>query len=148
MRFAAIVPTFATSLTALLLYRQLRQFAWARRSHDTDSRNILIVGGGAVARSIARTLCNDPLHRALVRGCLDDYLPLSTNVLGRIADLDWLARAEFIDEVIIALHRGNKSRRGRPLKLRSVMISTFAPFPIYPLDPGPMPGSITSERCR
>lgn len=103
MRFAAIVPTFATSLTALLLYRQLRQFAWARRSHDTDSRNILIVGGGAVARSIARTLCNDPLHRALVRGCLDDYLPLSTNVLGRIADLDWLARAEFIDEVIIAL---------------------------------------------
>jgi exopolysaccharide biosynthesis polyprenyl glycosylphosphotransferase len=38
-----------------------------------------------------------------VCGFVDDKLPLSPVVLGRIADLDWLARSEFIDEVIVAL---------------------------------------------
>ena len=103
MHLRAIPTTLVSSLTALLLCRQLRQFAWARRSHDTEARKILIVGGGPAARSIARALRNDPLHRTVVHGFLDDDLPLSPTVLGRIADLDWLARAEFIDEVILAL---------------------------------------------
>ena len=61
------------------------------------------MGAGPVALSIARGLRNDPLHRATVCGFVDEKLPLSPTVLGRIADLDWLARAEFIDEIILAV---------------------------------------------
>jgi exopolysaccharide biosynthesis polyprenyl glycosylphosphotransferase len=107
----ALLATGANGLVSLLLYRQIRSLIWARTEHHGEQRNVLIVGGGPVARSIARTLCNDPLRRTFVRGSIDDDLPLSASVLGRIADLDWLARAEFIDEVIVVLP-------GRPAESR------------------------------
>jgi exopolysaccharide biosynthesis polyprenyl glycosylphosphotransferase len=103
MRPLAAFTTFASSLGSLMLCRRLNRMAWERRRRETESRKILIVGGGPMARSIARALRNDPLHRATVCGFVDDELPLSPVVLGRIGDLDWLARAEFIDEVILAL---------------------------------------------
>jgi exopolysaccharide biosynthesis polyprenyl glycosylphosphotransferase len=82
---------------------RFQQFLWKRRRSETDSRRILIVGAGPVAHTIASCLRNDPLQCATVCGFVDDTLPLSPAVLGRIADLDWLARAQFIDEVILAL---------------------------------------------
>ena len=103
MRILAASRIFASSLAGLALLRRLRQIEWKRRRRETESRKILIVGGGPVSRSIARALRNDPLRRATVCGFVDDDQPLSPAVLGRIADLDWLARAEFIDEVILAL---------------------------------------------
>ena len=103
MRILAASRIFASSLAGLALLRRLRQIEWKRRRRETESRKILIVGGGPVGRSIARALRNDPLRRATVCGFVDDDQPLSPAVLGRIADLDWLARAEFIDEVILAL---------------------------------------------
>ena len=101
MRPLAAFIIFSSSLTALVLWRWLRQFVWSGR--ETELRKILIIGGGPIARSIARALRSDPLRQATVCGFVDDDLPLSPAVLGRIADLDWLARAEFIDEVILAL---------------------------------------------
>ncbi|MGA9354344.1 MAG: sugar transferase [Terriglobales bacterium] len=112
----ALVATFAMSFSTLMLYRQMRQFA--RMHQELEARNVLIVGGGAVGRSIARTLATDPIHRAFVRGSVDDELPLSSTVLGRIADLDWLARSEFIDEVIVALP-------GRPEQAREAAEAAF-----------------------
>jgi exopolysaccharide biosynthesis polyprenyl glycosylphosphotransferase len=103
MRPLAASRVFASSLAGLALLRWLRQFVWKRRRRETESRKILIIGGGPVARAIARALHNDPLQRAVVCGFVDDDLPLSPAVLGRIEDLDWLARAKFIDEVILAL---------------------------------------------
>jgi exopolysaccharide biosynthesis polyprenyl glycosylphosphotransferase len=94
---------FATSLAALALSHRLRQFVRRRRRREEESRRILIVGGGAIAHSIAQALRDDPLQRATVCGFVDDDLPLSPTILGRIADLDWLARSEFIDEIILAL---------------------------------------------
>jgi exopolysaccharide biosynthesis polyprenyl glycosylphosphotransferase len=116
----AVFVTFASSLAALHLYRGARRFVWARRDHESDARNVLIVGGGPVARSIARALHNDPLHRTSirVRGSVDDDLPLSAEVLGRVSDLDWLARSEFIDEVIIAIP-------GRPELAREAVEAAF-----------------------
>jgi exopolysaccharide biosynthesis polyprenyl glycosylphosphotransferase len=99
----AVPTTLTTSLAGLLLWRYCRQLAWKGWARDAEPRNVLIVGGGPVAHSIAQALRNDPLHDALVRGFLADDVPLSPAVLGRIQDLDWLARAEFIDEVILAL---------------------------------------------
>ncbi len=133
---SAILTVFATSLTGLLCYRQLRRLAWARRSHTTHMRNVLIVGGGPVACSIARALCHDPLHREFVRGCVDDDLPLSPNVLGRIADLDWLARAEFIDEVILALPgQPEQTREAAEVAFRNHLDIRAVPG----LPPGPWP---------
>jgi exopolysaccharide biosynthesis polyprenyl glycosylphosphotransferase len=134
----AAVRIFASSLAGLALLRRLRQAVWNRRRRDTESRKILIIGGGPVARSIARALRNDPLHRATVCGFVDDDLPLSPAVLGRIADLDWLARAEFIDEVILALP-------GQPAQAREAAEAAFRNHldirAVPDLPPGPWPDS-------
>jgi|HubBroStandDraft_1064217.scaffolds.fasta_scaffold03931_4 exopolysaccharide biosynthesis polyprenyl glycosylphosphotransferase len=129
---------FASTLAALALLRRLRQLVWQRRRRETETRKILIIGGGAIARSIAQTLRNDPLHRATVCGFVDDHLPLSPTVLGRIADLDWVARAEFIDEVILALP-------GQTAQTREVAEAAFRNHldirAVPDLPPGPWPDS-------
>jgi exopolysaccharide biosynthesis polyprenyl glycosylphosphotransferase len=103
MRLRAAFATSAITLIGLASTRLLRHFARKPGQSDTEARKVLIVGGGPVARSIARALRNDPQQRTVVCGFVDDDLPLSPAVLGRIGDLEWLARSEFIDEVILAL---------------------------------------------
>ncbi len=105
----AAIATALTSLAGLMLWR--RFIGWQNRHQNPRSRNILIVGCGPAGRAIARALRDDPLHQAMVRGFVDDHVPLSKDVLGRIEDLEWLARGEFVDEVIIALP--NQSALGR-----------------------------------
>jgi len=138
MKPLAACRIFATSLAALALLRRLRQMEWKRRRRATEVRKVLIVGAGPVGRSIAQTLRNDPAHRSTVSGFLDDDLPLSPTVLGRIADLDWLARGEFIDEVILAL----------PGKTAQTRVAAEAAFrnhldirAVPELPPGPWPDS-------
>jgi exopolysaccharide biosynthesis polyprenyl glycosylphosphotransferase len=129
---------FATSLAALALSHRLRQFVWKRRRRETESRRILIVGGGPVARSIAQALRNDPLRRATVCGFVDDHQPLSPMVLGRIADLDWLARSEFIDEIILALPgQPGQTRKAAEAAFRNHLDIRAVPD----LPPGPWPDS-------
>jgi hypothetical protein len=138
MRPLGAARIFASSLAGLALLRRLRQVVWKRRRRETETRKILIIGGGAVARSIARALRNDPLHRATVCGFVDDNQPLSPVVLGRLADLDWLARAEFIDEVILALP-------GQPAQTREAAEAAFRNHldirAVPDLPPGPWPDS-------
>jgi exopolysaccharide biosynthesis polyprenyl glycosylphosphotransferase len=134
----AALRIFASSLAGLVLLRRCRQAVWKRRRRETELRKILIIGGGPVARSIARALRNDPLHRATVCGFIDDDQPLSPAVLGRIADLDWLARAEFIDEVIITLPgQPGKAREAAEAALRNHLDIRAVPD----LPPGPWPDS-------
>ena len=109
---------FAVALAGLALARRMRQMAWRWRRRETESRKVLIIGGGPVAQSIAQALRNDPLRRSTVCGFVDNDLSLSPTVLGRIADLDWLARAEFIDEVILALP-------GQPAQAREAAEAAF-----------------------
>jgi exopolysaccharide biosynthesis polyprenyl glycosylphosphotransferase len=73
-----------------------------------------------------------------VRGFVDDNLPLSPVVLGRIADLEWLARAEFIDEVILALPGElSKAREAAEVAFRNHLDIRAVPD----LPPGPWPDS-------
>jgi exopolysaccharide biosynthesis polyprenyl glycosylphosphotransferase len=134
----AAFATFASSLAGLVLWRRLEQFACKRRQREAGSRKTLIVGGGPIACALARALRNDPLHRATVCGFVDDDLPLSPVVLGRIADLDWLARSEFIDEVILALP-------GQPAQAREAAEVAFRNHldirAVPDLPPGPWPES-------
>jgi exopolysaccharide biosynthesis polyprenyl glycosylphosphotransferase len=97
----AALTTLVFSLAGVAAWRGLRRKGW--NEHFSDPRNVLIVGAGHTARAIARALGEDPVHPANVVGFLDDHMPLSPHVLGRIGDLDWLARAQFIDEVILAV---------------------------------------------
>jgi len=114
------LTTLTASLAGLLLWRYLRQVASKRRAQNAKSRNVLIVGGGPVARAIAHALRANPLQHALVRGFLADDVPLSPAVLGRIEDLGWLARAEFIDEVILALpDEPVRTRKAAAIALRN-----------------------------
>jgi len=103
MPLGALPATVGGSLAGVVLYRHMQYWSWRRNGKGDEFRKVLIVGGGKEAKAIARTLGSDPAHRALVCGSVADDLPRSASVLGRIADLDWLARAEFIDEVILAL---------------------------------------------
>ena len=138
MNLLAAARIFASSLAALALLRWLRQVEWKRRRRESESRRILIIGGGSIARSIAQALRNDPLHRATVCGFVDDDQPLSPTVLGRIADLDWLARSEFIDEVILALPgQPDKSRKAAEAAFRNHLDIRAVPD----LPPGPWPDS-------
>jgi exopolysaccharide biosynthesis polyprenyl glycosylphosphotransferase len=138
MHPVAAFTIFVSSLAGLTLSRRLRQFVWKRRRRQTESRKILIIGGGPIARSIAQALRNDPLRRATVCGFVDNDLPLSPAVLGRIADLDWLARSEFIDEVILALP-------GQPAQTREAAEAAFRNHldirAVPDLPPGPWPDS-------
>ena len=80
---------------------------------------MLIVGAGHTARTIARAL-SDPRHRASVVGFLDDQAQRSPQVLGKVSDLDWLARAQFIDEVILAApHNPEMAREAAGRALRN-----------------------------
>ncbi len=138
-------PSWGVSFASMLLLIFLllpvgfwrTQLQRQRRRHAV-ARKILIVGGGPVARSIAHALRNDPLQRATVCGFLDDNLPLSPAVLGRVGDLEWLARAEFVDEVIVALP-------GEPALTRAsaeVALRNHLDLRVVPeLPPGPWPGS-------
>lgn len=134
----ATFTLFTSSLGGLVLSRQLRQWLWKRHRRETESRKILIVGGGLVARSLAQALRNDPLKRATVCGFLDDELPLSPAVLGRVADLDWLARSQFIDEVILALPgQPTQTRLAAEVAFRNHLDIRAVPD----LPPGPWPDS-------
>ena len=138
MRPLTAAKIFASSAGGLVLLRWVRQVVWKRRRRETEARKILIVGGGPVGHAIALALRTDPLHRAVVSGFVDDKLPLSPVVLGRIADLDWLARAEFIDEVILALP-------GQPVQTREAAEAAFRNHldirAVPDLPPGPWPDS-------
>ena len=138
IRLLAAAATFGSSLACLVLSRRLRQVAWSRQRRDTESRKVLIVGGGPIARAIAATLRGDPLQRSTVCGFVDDELPLSPAVLGRIDDLDWLARAEFIDEVILALpDQPAQARVAAEVAFRNHLDIRAVPD----LPPGPWPDS-------
>ncbi len=138
MRFRAAFATSAVSLTALVVLRRLSRFVSIRKSCDAEPRKILIVGGGPIGRSIARALRNDPVQRAIVCGFVDDEMPLSPAVLGRIGDLDWLTRAEFIDEVILALPgQPEPTRQAAEVAYRNHLDIRAVPD----LPPGPWPDS-------
>lgn len=89
------------SFIGLVAWRRLLK--WRSQIIEQSRRNVLIVGATPMGRTIARALRNDAGHGYSVRGFVDNYAPISSEVLGRIKDLDWLARSEFVDEVIVTL---------------------------------------------
>jgi exopolysaccharide biosynthesis polyprenyl glycosylphosphotransferase len=143
MQPLAALAVFACSLISLVICRGLRQAHWKRHCHEAEARRVLIVGAGPIAQSIAQVLRNDPAHRFNICGFIDDDLPLSSTprspmILGRIEDLDWLARAEFIDEVILAIpDQPPQMRQASEIAFRNHLDIRAVPD----LPPGPWPGA-------
>ena len=140
--FVACVGLFSSSLAALTISRIARQWArhsaWQRGRQESTARRVLIIGGGMLARNLAQSLRSDSLRHTIVCGFLDEELPLSPAVLGRIADLDWLARSLFVDEVILALpDQPAQARFAAEVAFRNHLDILAVPD----LPPGPWPGS-------
>ena len=66
-------------------------------------RNVLIVGAGPVGRELAATLERENIDGRTVVGFLDETETLAGDVLGRVGNLAQIARAEFVDEIILAI---------------------------------------------
>jgi exopolysaccharide biosynthesis polyprenyl glycosylphosphotransferase len=95
------------SLASLLVWRRGRRRPHAGKIVDHGhSRNVLIVGAGPTGREVAAYLTQHPELGRSVRGFLDDSSVPALGVLGAIENLATIARAEFVDEVILAVpHR-------------------------------------------
>jgi Bacterial sugar transferase/CoA-binding domain len=73
------------------------------RANQKLGRNVLIVGAGPVGRELAATLQREYIAGRTVVGFLDETEMLAGDVLGRVEDLARIARAEFVDEIILAI---------------------------------------------
>ncbi len=69
--------------------------------HGPPARNVLIIGSQAAGRGLATYLKQNPAAKYVVRGFLDDSETVGGDVLGRVADLAGIARAQFVDDVIL-----------------------------------------------
>lgn len=102
-RVEACVFFFAIflSLGGLFFVRRMRsKLTHARQG---DKRNVLIVGAGSTGRAVAAYLADHPERGRVFRGFLDSDNVSGFGVLGNPEDLARIARAEFIDEVIVAM---------------------------------------------
>jgi FlaA1/EpsC-like NDP-sugar epimerase len=74
-----------------------------RRIDRRYRRNVLIVGAGPVGRELAATLEREHIDGRTVVGFLDEIENLCGDVLGRVENLARISRAEFVDEIILAI---------------------------------------------
>lgn len=66
-----------------------------------DDRHVLIIGAGDAGRRVAEYLASGTAKRRAVLGFLDPYEPVGGEIRGRVEDLAYLARTEFVDEIIV-----------------------------------------------
>jgi exopolysaccharide biosynthesis polyprenyl glycosylphosphotransferase len=91
------------------LHRALETTSWQRASTQRvqrrGGRNVLIIGAGPVGRELAATLERERVHGRTVVGFLDEdeIETPAGDVLGRVEHLARIARAEFVDEIILAI---------------------------------------------
>ena len=75
-----------------------------RRRERGQARNVLIVGAGPMGRRLAAILERKHIDGRAVVGFLDESELVAGDVLGRVKNLARIARREFVDEVILAIH--------------------------------------------
>jgi exopolysaccharide biosynthesis polyprenyl glycosylphosphotransferase len=101
----SLVVAAALSFGALASWRtwRVRRQARAGRRH-----NVLIVGAGRAGREVARFFAQYPELGRTVLGFLDSSEEPTFGVLGPPENLAAIARAEFADEIIVALPRDSQ----------------------------------------
>lgn len=108
-RFGNWVPSLSRlagsaglSFASVFLWRLWRQRASAARCRQGNARNVLILGAGARGQEVKSYLDHHPELGRIVRGFLDDERGPAYGVLGPPGKLAAIARAEFVDEIILA----------------------------------------------
>jgi exopolysaccharide biosynthesis polyprenyl glycosylphosphotransferase len=96
----AIIRTEPSANWAVL-GSQLRTIPQRKRERRGNQRNVLIVGSGAAGRKLAAYLEQHAPTGCLVCGFVDNTEPIGGDVLGTVDDLARIARARFVDEVIL-----------------------------------------------
>jgi len=99
--FAATTADFG----AMLAWRYHEFNRTERRlAAGVGTRNVLIVGAGVLGQQVAECLERSRHLGYVVKGFLDDNRPSNgRNILGKVEDLAQVARAQFVDEIVIAL---------------------------------------------
>lgn len=100
----------ALGCTLMYVYRQWSQRPVRRKMSSKNTRNVLIVGSGQVGRRLAHLLQQNRAAAWTVCGFLDEDL-FGEDVLGRVQDLDAIARHKFVDEIIIAVPLHSETAR-------------------------------------
>lgn len=84
-------------------WRGWQRRAVTQRIERGRGRNVLIIGAGPVGRELAATLERGHIGGRTVVGFLDETETPTGDVLGRVENLARIARAEFVDEIILAI---------------------------------------------
>ena len=154
----ALAITAPLNYLGMLGWRDLRRHLATRRGKSGRGvRNVLIVGAGKLGRAVADSLEHDHAGGRVVLGFLDEYQPVGGDIRGRVGDLARVARAEFVDEIILAIPRERElgrrviqeARRNRlDVKMvpdllgfqpQSGSVETFGTVPILTLHEEPSP---------
>ena len=103
-------PAVALAAGGLLAHRALwtwRKWQWRRtaqrRAQGQGRRKVLIVGAGSLGQEVAEALSRDFAKERTLVGFLDEKAPADSEIRGRPEDLTAIARAHFVDEVILAI---------------------------------------------
>lgn len=128
VRAGAAVAGGFLAYGALWTWRKWRWWRTAqRRARGQGRRNVLIVGAGSLGREVAEALSRDFEGERVLAGFLDENVPVDGEIRGRPEDLTTIARAHFVDEVILAIpnqpglaHRVAREARRCRLDIRAV----------------------------
>lgn len=91
----------AALLAAWRLWK--REWIISRVRRGIGARNVVIVGAGKVGQALARYLEENKHLGLSFRGFLDQSRTSDPRLLGRVESLPQIARAEFVDEVVITI---------------------------------------------
>lgn len=83
--------------------KQQQRMSEQETRHRSRARNAMIVGAGRIGRDLAARLERDRSRHRLIRGFLDEELPLGGDIRGRVRDLPRIARRHFVDEIILTI---------------------------------------------
>ncbi|HEY7097862.1 MAG TPA: sugar transferase [Terriglobales bacterium] len=100
VQLTLLIATAPLNYAAMLTGREVQRRT-AIRNCARSTRNVLIVGSGTLAYELASALDNNPRYGRSVRGFLAEKGPIGSDVRGTINDLAAVARAEFVDEIIV-----------------------------------------------
>src|SRR5947209_3805480 len=102
MTTAMLLGCAALNLIGMVAWRSWANHRRARNLRGKNARNVLIVGAGRLGHQVADYLARSYTGQ-IVKGFLDQNRGADPRILGRIEDLPEVARAEFADEIIVAL---------------------------------------------
>lgn len=109
---AAFVCSVPLTYCGMLAWRSaLWRHREKRSTRRRSDRNLLIIGAGIPGRAIAAHLKQHPEGGRVVCGFLDESRALGGDILGRISQMGVIARALFVDEVIVALPQHHELAR-------------------------------------